>query len=85
MPNVKSQIQIVDTHETSETLAITRLQRVGYQINRTVLSPDKILSLSGCGENLFAKPLKPTRLVRARRSQKWPRLSIITIKALQVR
>jgi hypothetical protein len=28
----------VDTHEASETLAVTRLQRVGYQINRTLLS-----------------------------------------------
>jgi hypothetical protein len=38
MPSAQNQIQIVDTHETSETLAITRLQRVGYQINRTLLS-----------------------------------------------
>jgi homoaconitase/3-isopropylmalate dehydratase large subunit len=37
MPSAQNQIQIVDTHETSETLAITRLQRVGYQINRTLL------------------------------------------------
>ncbi|WP_369802476.1 DUF2946 family protein [Limnohabitans sp. DM1] len=27
----------MDTHETSETLAVTRLQRVGCQINRTLL------------------------------------------------
>jgi hypothetical protein len=38
MPSAQNQIQIVDTHETSETLAITRLQRVGYQINRTLLN-----------------------------------------------
>ena len=38
MPSAQNQIQIVDTHETSETLAVTRLQRVGYQINRTLLS-----------------------------------------------
>jgi hypothetical protein len=37
MPSAQNQIQIVDTHETSETLAVTRLQRVGYQINRTLL------------------------------------------------
>jgi homoaconitase/3-isopropylmalate dehydratase large subunit len=37
MPSAQNKIQIVDTHETSETLAITRLQRVGYQINRTLL------------------------------------------------
>jgi hypothetical protein len=37
MPSTQNQIQIVDTHETSETLAVTRLQRVGYQINRTLL------------------------------------------------
>jgi hypothetical protein len=36
-PSAQNQIQIVDTHETSETLAVTRLQRVGYQINRTLL------------------------------------------------
>lgn len=40
MPRAQNQIQIVDTHETSETLAVTRLQRVGYQINRTLLSMD---------------------------------------------
>jgi hypothetical protein len=40
MPSAQNQIQIVDTHETSETLAVTRLQRVGYQINRTLLSFD---------------------------------------------
>jgi hypothetical protein len=34
---VQNQIQIVDTHETFETLADTRLARVGYQINRTLL------------------------------------------------
>ena len=39
MPRAQNQIQIVDTHETSETLAVTRLQRVGYQINRTLLIP----------------------------------------------
>ena len=37
MPSAQNKIQIVDTHETSETLAVTRLQRVGYQINRTLL------------------------------------------------
>jgi hypothetical protein len=37
MPSAENQIQIVDTHETSETLVVTRLQRVGYQINRTLL------------------------------------------------
>jgi hypothetical protein len=41
MPSAQNQIQIVDTHETSETLAITRLQRVGYQINRTLLVINK--------------------------------------------
>lgn len=40
-PSAQNQIQIVDTHETSETLAVTRLQRVGYQINRTLLSINK--------------------------------------------
>ncbi|WP_295502995.1 hypothetical protein [Limnohabitans sp. Rim8] len=40
MPRAQNQIQIVDTHETSETLAVTRLQRVGHQINRTLLIPD---------------------------------------------
>jgi hypothetical protein len=39
MPSAQNKIQIVDTHETSETLAVTRLQRVGYQINRTLLIP----------------------------------------------
>jgi cell filamentation protein len=39
MPSVQNQIQIVDTHETFETLAVTCLQRVGYQINRTLLAP----------------------------------------------
>jgi hypothetical protein len=38
MPSAENQIQIVDTHETSETLVVTRLQRVGYQINRTLLT-----------------------------------------------
>ncbi|WP_396435220.1 hypothetical protein, partial [Limnohabitans sp.] len=33
-----NQIQIVDTHETFETLAVTRLARVGSQINRTLLT-----------------------------------------------
>jgi hypothetical protein len=37
MLSAQNQIQIVDTHETFETLAVTRLQRVGYQINRTLL------------------------------------------------
>jgi hypothetical protein len=37
MPSTQKTIQIVDTHEPSETLAVTRLQRVGYQINRTLL------------------------------------------------
>jgi hypothetical protein len=37
MHRAQNQIQIVDTHETSETLAVTRLQRVSYQINRTLL------------------------------------------------
>ncbi len=37
MPNVQNQIQIVDIHEISETLAITRLQQRGYQINRALL------------------------------------------------
>ena len=37
MPSAQNKIQIVDTHETAETLAVTRLQRVGYQINRTLL------------------------------------------------
>jgi hypothetical protein len=37
MPSAQNKIQIVDTHEASETLAVTRLQRVGYQINRTLL------------------------------------------------
>jgi hypothetical protein len=39
MPSAQNKIQIVDTHEASETLAVTRLQRVGYQINRTLLKP----------------------------------------------
>jgi hypothetical protein len=37
MPGAENQIQIVDTHETFETLAVTRLARVGSQINRTLL------------------------------------------------
>jgi hypothetical protein len=37
MPSTQNQIQIVDTHETSETLAVTCLQRVGHQIYRTLL------------------------------------------------
>lgn len=41
MPNVQNQIQIVDTHETSETLAVTRLQRGDPQINRTLLKCNK--------------------------------------------
>ena len=39
MPSAQNKIQIVDTHEASETLAVTCLQRVGYQINRTLLAP----------------------------------------------
>jgi hypothetical protein len=42
MPSAENQIQIVDTHETSETLVVTRLQRVGYQINRTLLTLTKV-------------------------------------------
>jgi hypothetical protein len=40
MPGAENQIQIVDTHETFETLAVTRLARVGSQINRTLLKLD---------------------------------------------
>ena len=52
MPSAQNQIQIVDTHETSETLAVTRLQRVGYQINRTLLA-----------ENNVAIPILVTRMI----------------------
>jgi hypothetical protein len=45
MPSAQNKIQIVDTHEASETLAVTRLQRVGYQINRTLLKlKDSLMS-----------------------------------------
>ena len=44
MPSAQNKIQIVDTHETSETLAVTRLQRVGYQINRTLLKPNNLFT-----------------------------------------
>jgi len=37
MPSAQNQIQIVDTHKTFETLAVTRLQRYDHQINRTLL------------------------------------------------
>jgi hypothetical protein len=40
MLSAQNQIQIVDTHETFETLAVTRLQRVGYQINPLTLTLD---------------------------------------------
>jgi hypothetical protein len=50
MPSAENQIQIVDTHETSETLVVTRLQRVGYQINRTLLRLSH--NLVKCLENL---------------------------------
>lgn len=70
MPSAQNQIQIVDTHETSETLAITRLQRVGYQINRTLLERSMIESFaSDETERLFAtgksRRLPPQILKRA--------------------
>jgi hypothetical protein len=47
MPSVQNQIQIVDTHETFETLAVTCLQRVGYQINRTLLTRHVFAAIAG--------------------------------------
>jgi hypothetical protein len=47
MPSAQNKIQIVDTHEASETLAVTRLQRVGYQINRTLLLNNTKLTTGG--------------------------------------
>jgi hypothetical protein len=43
MPSAENKIQIVDTHETFETTAVTRLARVDYQINRTLLVAEKIM------------------------------------------
>jgi hypothetical protein len=49
MPSAQNKIQIVDTHEASETLAVTRLQRVGYQINRTLLIRLHVFALTPFG------------------------------------
>ena len=37
IPIAENQTQIVDTYETAETFAVTRLQRRDYQINLTLL------------------------------------------------
>ena len=63
MPRAQNQIQIVDTHETSETLAVTRLQRVGYQINRTLLKSFK--TCVGKARLLAQRSLLPLGKIRS--------------------
>jgi hypothetical protein len=43
--NVQIEIQIVDTHETLETLVVIGLQALGHHLNRTLLIRDCLLEI----------------------------------------
>jgi hypothetical protein len=46
--NVQIEIQIVDTHETLETLVVIGLPALGHHLNRTLLKMELHMGLSCC-------------------------------------